>query len=889
MYASTFAVQITSSKWVFELSDASQHSIRVSYFMMRDREAPFELELGTVVVVRGALETCEGKVALRAFHDGMARDTLSMDADVLSKQWHRERWSPKPLLPRWSFTNFDELIQRPDHSRADVLGYVVSLGTPEHFEYKERQGQRRTLELSDGLDRCVRVNVYLNGDNPLNLELGTVIGLRGAKVRQLEGIMSLSVSSRAVALDVHGAKATALRATVAEARTSLEGWEEPQLLSPTSTFRGGGFDILDSNLGSTPAASGGEDEESDQRFLPSFARTPMFGVVNQLEPPHLERQCAFRSSAANHSFGATALVLDFDTPDAHDSSFKEDGNDLSARANGQHGSDLDDGCACPTLRGGGFGLDAPVARRCLLPGFNAASPYANEASPPGASDEDASRMDVSIEPAAGDANKPVDGDVNDASVQAALATDGTGVGLLLLNVKGGWSQVLACAEKDASTHYLTPDSSGYVPYRHDRLLLTKYRDPHQARSLCDSLCEALDVATGKQLGMFGTEKLKAFMTSYVPSPIRCSPMFVLDQYFRCAASPFRLQLVPNANGAKTCTWTALLALTEGIYLVLVSKKHGSTHVGHFVVYDAWRNLLIIDPGCSMVVRVAPEYIEEQCVNTFLSVHYSLMAPLRVCKLMVAADRVSETKFNTPTHYPVLDERCSSKHARACTKRKWVATLPACRGGGANALDVTANQIDDEGRSPWYRLRPPPKEHVVYIERQAFCVRHPRRAQRVASAVGSAVVVRESTLNPNAKPFVPVAGGARTLNESHVPSAPPAVCTSEESADGETMSAYELFRLGNIQRNEAMLRHLGLSKGSPRVVPACAKKIRRRPKIKINAASSRRSLRFVGRPAPRYKSTRPYKRKDGRTPLPAAVRVLQDRQGTRRAPRMHPWP
>merc|ERR1711988_145964 len=110
-----------------------------------------------------------------------------------------------------------------------------------------------------------------------------------------------------------------------------------------------------------------------------------------------------------------------------------------------------------------------------------------------------------------------------------------------------------------------------------------------------------------------------------------------------AKSPFRLPTVKSLNA--DLKWTSLLSLTEGIYLVLTLAWDEGTDVGHFIVFDAWRDLLIIDPGRRLVVRVEPKDKEDETLaRAFMLEHYSLQVPLRVCKLMVAANRVSETHF-----------------------------------------------------------------------------------------------------------------------------------------------------------------------------------------------------------------------------------------------------
>ena len=48
---------------------------------------------------------------------------------------------------------------------------------------------------------------------------------------------------------------------------------------------------------------------------------------------------------------------------------------------------------------------------------------------------------------------------------------------------------------------------------------------------------------------------------------------------------------------------------------------------------------------------------------FLRNEYCLISPLRVCKLVVAANRISETKFNTPGHYSSREEEPLKKRAK----------------------------------------------------------------------------------------------------------------------------------------------------------------------------------------------------------------------------------
>ena len=52
--------------------------------------------------------------------------------------------------------------------------------------------------------------------------------------------------------------------------------------------------------------------------------------------------------------------------------------------------------------------------------------------------------------------------------------------------------------------------------------------------------------------------------------------------------------------------------------------------------------------------------DEESARAFLSEHYSLVAPLRVCRLDVAANRTRETQFNTPLRRARGQERASKR-------------------------------------------------------------------------------------------------------------------------------------------------------------------------------------------------------------------------------------
>ena len=218
-----------------------------------------------------------------------------------------------------------------------------------------------------------------------------------------------------------------------------------------------------------------------------------------------------------------------------------------------------------------------------------------------------------------------------------------------LNVKGCPAKELVCADRMAPTHQLEP-VEGYVPYRHDTLLL------RALFGMTNCLLEAMMAATGMGITELGVNRsaLDKYMGKWHINPRDGPSMGVLDKVLQAARSPFRL---PNCRGLNAnLKWTGLLNLTEGIFLMLALAWDDGKRVGHFVVFDSWRDLLIVGPKWG-AVRVAPEdKNDEERACCFLLEHYQLIMPLHVCKLVVAANRISETKFNTPAHYANLTWR-----------------------------------------------------------------------------------------------------------------------------------------------------------------------------------------------------------------------------------------
>ena len=228
---------------------------------------------------------------------------------------------------------------------------------------------------------------------------------------------------------------------------------------------------------------------------------------------------------------------------------------------------------------------------------------------------------------------------------------------LPLGVKGKTDQELACADRLASRDPFEVDKAGYVSHRHDTMFVKAY-------GVGNCLLEGMMFATGNSISELGVnaKALEAMMRELKIDPEHGPSMGALDRALQTAKSPFRLVALNHLNADRK--WTTLLNLEEGIYVVLALALDEGKQVGHFVVYDAWRDLLVVDPGRKFVVRVEPkDKKDEESARAFLLEHYFLVAPLRVCQLVVAANRVSETTFNTPEHYTDLEAKRAAKLKR----------------------------------------------------------------------------------------------------------------------------------------------------------------------------------------------------------------------------------
>jgi hypothetical protein len=216
--------------------------------------------------------------------------------------------------------------------------------------------------------------------------------------------------------------------------------------------------------------------------------------------------------------------------------------------------------------------------------------------------------------------------------------------------------------RPAPTHVLEP-WRGYVPYRTDAI----YSRSLQKEGNC--LLEAMTTAAGMGVGKLGVNRkaLDDYMDAWRVDPVHGPSMGVLDRVLCQAKSPFRLPVVKACSANQK--WTLLLNMTEGIYLALVLAEDDGKHVGHFIVYDAWRDLLFMGPHLNKrdgVLRVQPkDKVNEAAARAYMFKHFQMKTPLRVCKLVVAANRVSETEFNTKDHYADKQKRVAKKKQSMC--------------------------------------------------------------------------------------------------------------------------------------------------------------------------------------------------------------------------------
>ena len=200
---------------VLELRDETEYSIGVTIFQKPDEE--LELARGMAIALTGVVELSNQRVALRAFHEGVVRDT-STKARALAEQFRREQWSPAPLVPRWKPVAFDSLAGKPRDARLDVFGFVLERSNPIAYTRKsdDTEAFRQTIELCDEDERCVRATVFLDREVPLTFKRGAIVGLRAAKINEWQGVYSLSVSARGVVFDADAGPKDALRAKAAE-------------------------------------------------------------------------------------------------------------------------------------------------------------------------------------------------------------------------------------------------------------------------------------------------------------------------------------------------------------------------------------------------------------------------------------------------------------------------------------------------------------------------------------------------------------------------------------------------------------------------------------------------------------------------------------------------
>jgi len=236
--------------------------------------------------------------------------------------------------------------------------------------------------------------------------------------------------------------------------------------------------------------------------------------------------------------------------------------------------------------------------------------------------------------------------------------DGT---FLSLDVKGCKDRQIVCADRVAPTHKLELDENGYVPYRHDTLLVKQY----SAGKGGNCLLEALVTASGMHVG-----ELKVNASSLEQNGIeRYGPdldgrtLGNLDLLLQKIGSPFKLLNTP-INGDRK--WTLLFGFKEGVYIArsLVHYTEGpqaGKYGSHFIVYDAWRDLLIIGAGHAVLRVQEEDKKDEETAREFMLTHYSLQTPLSARRVCISANRVSETRFNTPWHYKDLEEKRKNKN------------------------------------------------------------------------------------------------------------------------------------------------------------------------------------------------------------------------------------
>ena len=195
--------------------------VRATVFSSGDADLA-DLAAGQMVTLRGTVSIWRNHISLTA---SRANVTCSGVDERLAA---REAVAPfKRLVAPFDFVGIDELTADRVGAHIDMLGVVTAFDQPVATQRgNDTQGTRQSFELSDAHERCVRVVVFSDVDDPTTgIFIGSIVALRSAKVSEWQGVMSLTVSGRTVVCDpdVEGAAVLREVAMMNERRAARSG------------------------------------------------------------------------------------------------------------------------------------------------------------------------------------------------------------------------------------------------------------------------------------------------------------------------------------------------------------------------------------------------------------------------------------------------------------------------------------------------------------------------------------------------------------------------------------------------------------------------------------------------------------------------------------------
>jgi len=197
----------------------------------------------------------------------------------------------------------------------------------------------------------------------------------------------------------------------------------------------------------------------------------------------------------------------------------------------------------------------------------------------------------------------------------------------------------------APKNHQVPDGSGRVLYRHDEELFRHDEELFRKNKEMNCLLEAVAFALGDSRAC--TRKMLG-----VPLGTNCS---IIDVCVYASEMGKQFPFAFYTPKQRRSTWSTLIVKTKGIFIGRCTTVNGDARGKHYIVYDAWRNVLYLGggKGDGNVVfiedkdRENPKLFEDNLIADF---HF-LRGLEFVYTVYVTAKRCFMTKYNTPEHYP----------------------------------------------------------------------------------------------------------------------------------------------------------------------------------------------------------------------------------------------